>query len=130
MRVASLIQQSKFDAKRTVFKQFAEKMSWPITDDLIENRPEPEPDILYKGFESPVAFELSEICAPEVADAISKACRPENNGVWFTATTDPTEYVLRKKVEAPHESLHPMDLLLYWNSRTASPDHLVEGPPC
>ncbi len=112
-------EDAKAKREREFFRKFAEKMSWPVSDELIESRPQGEPDIVYSGRGEPVAFELSEICAPEVAHSISKV---KDGGTWFTATADPTAKVLLKKFDALHTSESRMELLCYWNGRTASPD--------
>ena len=106
-----------------VFREFAEKANIGVIASSIEKRPLGEPDILcsIEG-EGPVAFELAELCAEDVAAAISNI---KNGGVAVDSTSDPSATVLRRKLRKTYQSHAPIELLLYTNARLVTPDDLI-----
>jgi hypothetical protein len=65
------------------------------------------------------AFEVTEICAEEVAELVA---RPEIGSVW---TADPTERIVRSKMHKRYETALPIDLVCYWGARTVSTDDMI-----
>jgi hypothetical protein len=65
------------------------------------------------------AFEITEICAEEVAELVA---RPEIGSVW---TSDPTERIVRNKMHKKYETEIPVDLVCYWGARTVSTDDMI-----
>ena len=103
-----------------VFREFAEKANIGIIADSIEKRPLGEPDILcaIEG-EGPVAFELAELCAEDVAAAKSSV---KNGGVATGSFSDPCTKVLQKKWEKRYRSQAPIERLLDTNARGGGHD--------
>lgn len=106
-----------------VFSEFAEKAHIGVVSGSIEKRPVGEPDILcaIEG-EGPVAFELAELCAEDVAATISSIT---DGGSAVISTSDPTATVLQKKLHKTYQSHAPIELLLYTNSRLVTPDDVI-----
>ena len=117
--------QQKAEAERELFRKFAEAMSWPSRLDKIQNSEPPQPDILFLGLDSPVAFELAEICASDVAEQRAKLLK--TGGVSVIWTFDPTEEILLSKLGKNYVTEHPIELLCYMNGRVVSPDSQVEA---
>jgi hypothetical protein len=65
------------------------------------------------------AFEMTEICAEEVAELVA---RPEIGSAW---SADPTERVVRNKMRKKYETELPIDLVCYWGGRTVSTDDMI-----
>lgn len=115
--------QNKAEAERQLFGQFAKAMSWPVEPDLIKSLEPPRPDILYSGLEILVAFELAEICAPDIAQQVAQL--KAKGGVNVIWTFDPTEKILLSKLQNNYVSAHPIALLCCLNNRVVSPDSTV-----
>ena len=121
--MVSTKQIAKAERERKFFSLFANSLGWEISADSIESRPEPEPDILYRGGGGSIAFELAEICASDVAEQTARL--QKTGGVSAIWTSDPTEDILRKKLSRKYESELPVELLLYHNGRVVTPDSSV-----
>jgi hypothetical protein len=65
------------------------------------------------------AFELTAICAEEVAELIA---RPD---VGFARTADPTDRIIRNKMHKTYATKLPIDLVCYWDARTVSTDDMI-----
>jgi hypothetical protein len=108
----------------TVFCEFIFKARIAI-DPASVSKPgmQSEPDIfctLSNG--EHVAYELVEICAPDIAATLSKN---HTGGTAAIFTSDPTEAALRKKLHKTYKTTRPIELLCYTNARTVSWDDLI-----
>jgi hypothetical protein len=82
----------------------------------------PEPDIACSTFAGErLAFELAELCTPEVAKAVGDDSK-RGGGVSFMRTTDPSRDVLLKKLVKRYASAGPVDLLCYADGYLVTPD--------
>ncbi len=114
---------TKESTERKIFMSFAEAMSWPTDPSCIQTSQPPAPDILYTGLESPLAFELVEICASDIAHETAKL--KKTGGTFVVWTDDPTSDILKSKLEKSYVCEHPIHLLCYTNWRIISPDSTV-----
>lgn len=69
-----------------------------------------------------VAFEITEICAQEVARLISEAKRGETFAIH---TADPTSYILTSKLSKRYAIDYPIELVCFWGGRTISTDDMI-----
>lgn len=114
----------KAERERAVFEKFLKARDIPCDGALVENREPPEPDILYiPSVGEKIAFELSEICSEEIAKTISTNFR--SGECTYIRADDSSKKRLKEKLLKPYKTEHPIELLLYTNGRTASPDSLV-----
>lgn len=86
----------------------------------VEKRPEPEPDLLclVVGV-GPVAFELAELCAEDVAKLMA------NSDQGFIWSADPSARILCNKLAKDYVTPHPIELLLHTEGRLVSTDNLI-----
>ena len=121
--MSSSKQIQKAANERKAFTLFAERMGWPCNDETLSSRPEPEPDILFAMEANAVAFELVEVCDSTLAH--QTALIRETGGVFTTWTGDPTAEIINKKLTKKYVTVHPIELLCYWNAMVISPDNQV-----
>jgi hypothetical protein len=117
-------EQEKAKVELAVFGEFISKAGIEI-DPKTVSKPgaQSEPDIFCTlSSREQVAYELVEICSPDIAATLSKL---RNGGVAGTATSDPTEKVLRQKLHKTYRTTLPIELLCYTNGRTVSPDDQI-----
>jgi hypothetical protein len=117
-------ESKKSEQERKLFSIFAKENGWLNGLELIESRSPPEPDILYQSDTGKIAFELAEICDSDLAalSARSIAQGGGSAGIW---TSDPTESIIRSKLNKQYNSQFPIELPCYVNGRTVSPDDLI-----
>lgn len=105
-----------------IFRRFIMRSGIKIDDSSVEKRPVGEPDILCDYLEEgPVAFELAELCDPNIARILNDP-PDEIEMIW---TSDPSVRIFRKKRTRPYETDYPIELLLYWNGRIVTPDDVI-----
>lgn len=110
-----------------VFAAFVQRAALPVVPGSAKKRLPPEPDILCRFHSGEaVAFELTEACAPEFAEAGTKASK-ERKGVAFAWGNDVSEKTIAKKLRQTYEVNGPVELLLYTNGRTALPDEVIKA---
>ena len=110
----------KAATEREVFAHFLRMSSVCSPDSGIESRPFPQPDILCTPHSSsPVAFELSELCDEQMAEAISIA---REDAFW---TADPSARILNQKLCKNYASEYSVNLLLYTAGRIVTPDNVI-----
>lgn len=119
----------KAEAELRVFREFARKSSLCIDAESVEKRTgQCEPDIrCYLIGEGVVYFELVELCASDIASAITSAAT-SNNGVTAFWTTDPSVEIIRKKLGKKYKTeppQSPVELLCYTNGRVITPDDVI-----
>lgn len=117
-------EQEKGKIELAVFNEFIHKANIAVKPASINKSGlASEPDIfctLNSGEE--LAFELVEICASDIAAAMSKI---KKGGVANVATTDPTDKILRQKLDKKYKTNRPIELLCYTNGRTITPDETI-----
>jgi hypothetical protein len=93
--------------ERGVFHDFIKKSGLPINPKSVESCCPPKPDILcFQEDEGNVAFELAEICDPDIARIIAQ-------GGGATLASDPSGYVIREKLKKHYQTEYPVELLCY-----------------
>jgi hypothetical protein len=108
-------EQDKGDVEVKIFLEFLERSKLPIDPASVQKRPLGEPDILCTHTqEGYVAFELAELCSPEIAKAKSEANEKPIQVFWVA---DPSLRIVRKKL--------PRELLIYSIGRLITPDDVV-----
>jgi hypothetical protein len=111
--------------ERTVFTRFALAARVAIDPVTVESRAPPAPDILCSTvLGEPLAFELVELCSPEIAKAVGDDLK-RGGGATFTFNADPTRAVLMKKLRKTYVCDVPVDLLCYANGFLVTPDSAV-----
>jgi hypothetical protein len=105
-------------------KTFIEKSGSQIISETVESPEPPEPDIVCfcQKKEGKVAFELVELCAEDIARAISAISK---GGLIYIRTEDPSRDVLRAKLKERYQTKSPVELLCYKAGRTVSPDTVI-----
>ena len=121
--MSSSKQIQKAKNERKAFILFAERMGWPCNDGTLSSRPEPEPDLLFSMEAGVVAFELVEVCDSTLAH--QTALIRDGGGVFTAWTSDPTAEIINKKFTKKYVTVHPVELLCYWNAMVISPDDQV-----
>jgi hypothetical protein len=115
----------KAHRERTVFARFAFGARSDIDRSTIKSRKPPSPDILcVTKFGEQLAFELAELCSPEIAKAAGDDLK-RGGGATFAWTADPTRAVLVRKLRKTYASDVPVDLLCYADGYLVTPDDAV-----
>lgn len=113
----------KEEAERNTFLRFAMLLDEPHHWMVVQNRRPPEPDLLCQhGVHGPVAFELVSITDPTIAQ-IHAGHNPCGQSAYFTE--DPTERIIRKKLERTYQTQHPVELLVYNDLLVVTPDDAI-----
>jgi hypothetical protein len=106
------------------FREFVQRASLPIAIDSIESANPPEPDLICRHFtEGPIAFELVEICAEEIAKKISWMSKTADT--TYIRSMDPSSKIIQEKVCKNYITRLPIELLCYTAGRTISADSEV-----
>ena len=106
-----------------VFREFVERSGLPIDPTTVQNRPPPEPDIrCVVAGEGSVAFELVELCNPDLAKDIGDQTK-RGTRAKFLMLDDPGPAALRRKLSNVYPTDAPIELVCY-TGRTAVPDDL------
>lgn len=117
-------EQDKAGVELAVFREFISKAGIDIdSESVCKPGTQSAPDIfctLSSGEQ--VAYELVEICSPDIAATLSKL---RKGGIAGLATFDPTEKILRQKLHKTYRTTLPIELLCYTNGRTVSPDDQI-----
>lgn len=117
-------EQDKAVMELAVFREFISKAGVSVDAESVRKPgTESEPDIfctLSSG--ERVAYELVEICSPDIAAHISRI--GSGDDVAFHSS-DPTVETLRKKLRKTYKTTLPIELICYTNGRTISPDDLI-----
>lgn len=112
---------SKNEAQeQAAFKYFLKMRDLPWNYELIESVEPPAPDILYKDPSAYIAFELLEVCAPNIAGA--KFCGGVSS---YIRPYDTYKTKLKDKLKKNYITSYPIELLCYTAGRTVTPDDLI-----
>lgn len=106
-----------------IFATFMRAASISIKPESITKREPPEPDILCQTLDGcQIAFELVELCDPNLASAFANPTLPKNA---YVRTTDPTDFNIGKKLGRTYATQHPIELLCYTDGRIGTPTSLI-----
>ena len=101
----------KASAERDVFAHFAMQLGEQELWLSIESKDPPHPDLVCVHRElGPIAFELVAITDPLIASINAGSSKHTGYSFW---TSDPTERIIRKKLDRKYETTHPIELLIY-----------------
>lgn len=106
-----------------IFRRFLDLAQLPVDRASIEKRVPPEPDILCThSNRGRLAFELAELCDPNIAQLVDKARTGEADAIW---TADPSRRILMKKLRTNYKTAFPVELLCYTDGRIVTPDDVI-----
>ena len=114
--------EKKAAREMQVFENFVKRSGLPIDRQSIRKCDPPEPDMLCKVSGEYVAFELAEVCSPEIPRAISHI--PPTEGVSnFIRSGNPVSDIARKKIKKSkdYRTDYPIELLFYTDGRVVQP---------
>ena len=114
--------EKKAAREMQVFEDFVERSGFLIDRQSIRKCDPPEPDMLYKVSGEYVAFELAEVCSPEIPREISHI--PPTEGVSkFIQSGNPVSEIARKKIKQSkdYRTDYPIELLFYTDGRVVQP---------
>lgn len=116
----------KEQKEQNAFQYFLKMRDLPRNSELFESQKPPAPDILYKPSSGCIEYELFEICAPNIAAAISKTVK-SNDGISPIILPHDTykETFANKLFRKRYETNYPIELLCYTAGRTIAWDDLV-----
>ena len=121
--MSSEAQKSEIELR--VFAGFVKISGLPIDLASVEKRLPPEPDLLcVHATEGAVAFELVELCDPNLARALA-APRPNADGVEYIRTSDPSWTIVLKKLRKTYQTERPVELLCYTDGRIITPPDVI-----
>jgi hypothetical protein len=107
-----------------VFREFVERSGLPIDPTTVQNRPPPEPDIrCVVAGAGPVAFELVELCNPDLAKDLGDQTKRGTPAKLHMGLDNPGPAVLRRKLSNVYLTDAPIELVCY-TGRTAATDDL------
>ena len=120
--------QEKTDREVMVFLEFLSKSGFDVCQDSVEKRHPPEPDIrCIHSNDGPVAFELVELCDPDVAQIFNRWSPPPVTAAWLGG---PDLAKIGAKFNKPYSTDAPIELLCYTRSRLATPDSVLLPTIC
>ena len=116
-------EEQKAQRERDCFTAFLKSFGHSVEAARFESRKPPEPDIVYYAKTETIAFELVEICDPNMARM--GAALAKTGGVQSVWTSDPTLGVIEQKFSKTYQTDWPLELLCYFNDRLIPPDDQV-----
>lgn len=115
----------KSEVELRVFADFVRLTGLPINLASLEKRLPPEPDLLcLHNHEGKIAFELVELCDPNLARALA-SLRPNSDGVESISTSDPSWAIVLKKLRKKYQTQSPVELLCYTDGRIITPPDVI-----
>ena len=110
----------KGEREVAVFLRFLEASQLPIDPGSVEKRSPPQPDIHCRHrYEGNIAFELVELCDPNLARSIATASEA------YLHTSDPSSRIISKKLRRQYIADAPVELLCYTARRIITPDNVI-----
>ena len=107
----------------SAFRQFIERAGLEFDASSAVNRDPPEPDILCADKRrTPHAFELVELCDPDVAEHYGQRSLPSASAMFVGG---PDISKVRRKLTNKYVTDAPCHLLCYSDGRTSLPDDLL-----
>ncbi len=115
--------EQKAAKEREVFRNFTDFRNEIDVWLRIESRNPPEPDLLCqhssRGY---IAFELVAITDPQIAKVNAGYAK---EGEYSFSTSDPTERIIRKKLNSTYQSTYPIELLVYNDLLVITPEEII-----
>ena len=110
----------KASIERDVFLTFATRLGERKLWTSVESQDPPQPDLLctHKSLGT-IAFELVAITDPAIAKINADSKKHFGTAFW---TSDPTERIIRKKLNKKYKSAYPIELLIYNDFLIVTPD--------
>lgn len=113
-------EREKGEREVAVFERFLATSHLPIDPNSIQKCTPPHPDILCRHLtEGDVAFELVELCDPNLAKSMATARE------GYLRTSDPSPAIISKKLRCKYNSAAPVELLCYTADRIITPDNVI-----
>ena len=110
----------KAERERLVFLSFLQSIGIAGDNASVESRRKPEPDILFKGRNGYVAFELMEICTPEIKRDSSRLKKTGvSKAIWSIPSLGEA---FGEKLRLVYDIKHPFELLCYAGKESGSVD--------
>ena len=110
--------------EREICERFLNEMGQAERLITLESRLPPEPDILcYFQNSKVIAYEVVEICSPEIAIVRGEDLR--NNTCTYVRTSDTSVDAISAKCLKRYTTEHPIELIAYKNGRSVSPDDFI-----
>ena len=116
-------EQAEGDVEILIFTDFVKAAGLPIDVTSIEKRMPQEPDLrcLHRD-EGPIAYELVEICDPNLAEIFAA---PVEKVPAYVRTADPSASIIRKKLRCEYQTDLPIYLLMYTAGRVITPANVI-----
>lgn len=106
-----------------IFARFVAATTFRIDPSTVEKRAPPEPDVLCRTVDGQlVAFELVELCDPNLAKAFANFTAMENA---YIRTSDPSGLIIQKKLRRRYKTPHPIELVCYTDGRIGTPADVI-----
>lgn len=121
----NLAEEKKASLERNIFERFASAAHLDVDLATVQSCRPPAPDIACLTVSGErLAFELVELCSPEIAKAVGDDLKA-GGGATFVPSADPTRRVLLKKLCKDYTCDVPIDLLCYADGYLVTPDDVV-----
>ncbi|WP_256080915.1 hypothetical protein [Massilia sp. YIM B04103] len=110
--------------EKEAFLRFVAKLGQREEWTVVENRPEPEPDLLcLHTTDGRRAFELVSLTDESIAIRLAAGAKAS---IEPFSTADPSERIIRTKLNKRYQtSILRIDLLIYTESRIITPDDVI-----
>lgn len=116
-------EKSKGSIEIEFFSEFVTASNLPYDLSTVEKRSPPEPDIICAHqTDGLVAFELVEICDPNLAEFNANVTV---GGAHYMRTADPTPKIIKKKLSRKYKTTYPIELLCYTAGRVVTPARII-----
>jgi hypothetical protein len=103
-------------------RRFIERSGIDLDPSTIQKRTPPEPDLLCRGAEGLVAFELANLCDRDIAKVIAAGPRAITDAFF---TEDPSAVIVKKKLSKTYKTSNPIELLVYTDGRLITPYDVI-----
>lgn len=112
-------EDEKFEFEKAALKRLIDARGLSIDVESIEKRYPPEPDLLcHHQTEGMIAFELVEICNPDIAQILADP----REGVQVLWTENEVKRIINAKLGKTYKTPHPIELICYLEGRSGIPD--------
>lgn len=120
--MAALSEAEKAQEEIDALRRFIERSGLPLDPSSIEKRVPPEPDLLCRGADGLIAFEIANLCDGEIAKVEAAGARARTDAF---STSDPSAAIVGNKLGRTYKTDHPIELLLYTDGRIISTDDMI-----
>lgn len=106
-----------------VLRRLIERARLQIDPTSIEKRMPPEPDLVCQHtVEGPVAFELVNLCDPELAKVVAAGSKARSEAF---STADPSARIVSNKLRKTYSTTLTIELLIYADGPIITPDDVI-----